>query len=287
MGTWGTGISSNDVYEDINHEFFELYNEGLEIAEITDRLIRENKELIESHEDQNDFWLTIAKCQWECKALDPEVHIKVKDIVESGRDLELWEELEASKSDLTKRKKVLTDFLAKISVEKKTTRKRKKKTIRDAIFEKGDCLTFRLTDGDYSGAFVLEAEKGTEFGLNLIAIADIKKKEKPNLGDFEKAKVHFSMEEQVAFKNNKLITDFAPSAQIYWCHAQFYKKTQSEFEVVGNLKVAKSFDANKDYQRFSRWDNMVLQLDNFYSDFEKNYCDIDLKLKKLRKKYWL
>ena len=29
MGTWGTGISSNDIYEDINYEFFELYNQGI------------------------------------------------------------------------------------------------------------------------------------------------------------------------------------------------------------------------------------------------------------------
>ena len=62
------------------------------------------------HEDQNNFWITIAKSQWECKSLDPEVFNRIKDIVESGKDIELWKELDSSQSDLTKRKKVLDSF---------------------------------------------------------------------------------------------------------------------------------------------------------------------------------
>ena len=110
MGTWGTGISSNDIYEDINYEFFELYNQGMEVSAITEKLIEGNKELIDSYEDQNNFWITIAKSQWECKSLDQKILNRIKDIVESGKDIELWKELDSSKSDLTKREKVL-DFV--------------------------------------------------------------------------------------------------------------------------------------------------------------------------------
>ena len=280
MGTWGTGISSNDVYEDINYFFFELYNEGLAVDEITDRLIQENKELIESHEDQNNFWLTLAKCQWECKSLNPDIYQRIKKIVESDIDIDLWRELDASKSDLTKRKKVLADFLTKISIEKKTVRKRKKKKFRNAIFEKGDCLIFKLEDGEYCGAFVLESEKQTEFGLNLIAITDIKQEIKPTTAEFEKANVHFSLEQQLTKK-------FEPKAQIFWYHAMFYKKSETEYEVVGNLTVKRTFDALKDYQRFSHWDNMKSFMNSFYDDYDNNRCDTSMKLKKLRKKYWL
>ena len=31
MGTWGTGISSNDTFADIYDEFFDLYNDGLSV----------------------------------------------------------------------------------------------------------------------------------------------------------------------------------------------------------------------------------------------------------------
>lgn len=285
MGTWGTGISSNDIYEDINYEFFELYNQGLKVPEITKKLISENQELINSREDQNNFWITIAKSQWECKSLDSKVYNRIKEIVKYGEDIELWKELDGTKSDLTKRKKVLDIFLTKISTEKKSAQKIKKKIFRNAIFEKGDCLIFKLTGGDFCGAFVLESEKNTEFGLNLIVITDIKKTERPNLKDFENAKVHFSLEQQILVKNQEITTDFAPVEQIYWYHAQYYKKSETEFIVIGQLKTYKTYNSSLDFQRVSNWDNIVDHLDYYYNKKEK--CKTNLKLKKLRKKYWL
>lgn len=276
MGTWGTGISSNDTYEDINYEFFELYNQGMEVFAITKKLIKENQQLTDSHEDKNNFWITIAKCQWECKELDPKIFNRIKDIVESEKDIELWKELDASKSDLTKRKKVLDSFLEKISTEKKTARKRKTKKLRGAIFKKGDCLVFKLSDGDFCGAFVLESEKETDFGLNLIAVTDIKTTDKPDERDFEKARVLFGLEQQI----NK---EFKPKEKISWYYAQHFKKSKTEFEKIGQLEVDKHYYSSKDYQSFSNWDNLKLFLDSFYSDFEKNSCDMNVELKNLRK----
>ncbi|WP_452231540.1 hypothetical protein [Lacinutrix sp. MEBiC02595] len=280
MGTWGTGISSNDIYEDINYEFFELYNQGMKVSAITEKLIKENKELIDSHEDQNNFWITIAKSQWECKSLDKKVFNQIKDIVESGKDIELWKELDSSQSDLNKRKKVLELFLKKISTEKKTSRKRKIKKSRNAIFEKGECLVFKLSDGDYCGVFVLESEKETEFGLNLVVVTDIKQSEKPTEKDFENAKLLFRLEQQI----NK---EYKSTEQISWYHAQHYKNAETEFEKIGQLKVSKYYYSNKDYQSFSNWDNLKLFQDEFYSDFENNKCKNKIKLSSLRKKYWL
>ncbi len=276
MGTWGTGISSNDVYEDINYEFFELYNQGMEVSAITEKLIKENKELIDSHEDQNNFWITIAKSQWECKALDPKIHSRIKDIVESEKDIELWKELDASKSDLTKRRKVLENFLEKISTEKKTARKRKVKKKRGAIFQKGDCLIFKLSDGDFCGAFVLESEKESEFGLNLVAVTDIKKSDKPTEQDFENAKILFGMQQHSK-------TEYRPKERISWYYAQHYKKAEIEIEKIGQLEVDKYYSSSRHYQSFSNWDNLKLFQDSYYSDLEKNKCDVNVPLKNLRK----
>jgi len=280
MGTWGTGISSNDVYEDIYNEFFELFNQGMDVSAITKKLIKENKELIDSQEDQNNFWITIAKSQWECKALDPKIYNRIKDIVESEKDIKLWKELDASKSDLTKRRKALYNFLEKISAEKKTARKRKVIKLRGAIFEKGDCLTFKLSDGDYCGAFVLESEKESEYGLNLIAVTDIKKSQKPNTRDFEKASVLYSLTQ---FGRTKLI----PKEKISWYYAKEFKKAETEFEKIGQLEVDKNYYWSKDFTSFSNWDNLKLFQDRYYSGTYKNRSDKRVKLKKLRKKYWL
>ena len=175
--------------------------------------------------------------------MEDEIFNRVAQIIESGNDIELWNDLGATKSDLTKRRKVLAAFLTKIQTEKKNARKRVKKRFRDSIFEKGDCLTFKLSNGDYCGAYVLEGEKNTEYGLNLIATTDIKLKNKPQIKHFERANVHFSFEEKIAFKNKELSTNFVPVAQINWYHAQSYKKAETKFEVIGQLKVSKTFVA--------------------------------------------
>lgn len=281
MGTWGTGISSNDIYEDINYEFFELYNQGENVSAISEKLILENEDIINSEEEQNNFWFTLAKAQWECKELDPKIYQRVKNIIESEKDIKLWQELEASKSDITKRKKVLKKFLEKISNEKVSPRKRKKKRFRDSIFEKGECLIFNLEDGDYCGAFVLEAEKNSEFGLNLIAVTDIKKKERPTIEDFKKAKVLSRFIQTSP-------TKYDPREEISWFYAQNFKSAETEFEVLGKLEITKNYHPSKDYRIFSpSWDNLKIFQDFYYSDQQKNKPKIRMKLSNLRKKYWL
>lgn len=289
MGTWGTGISSNDVYEDISYEFFDLYNRGMDVSDITEHLIKENQELINSHEDQNNFWFTIAKSQWECKVLEPEIFNRVIIIVETGKDIELWKELDASQSDLSKRQNVLENFLQKLSVEKKTPKKRKVKKLIDAVFEKGDCLIFKLNDFNYGGAFVLEAEKNTEFGLNLICYLDINQKGKPSLNDFEKAQVivtkkiefDFSLSDEKLKSFEEKVTD---NPEVCWHYASQYKKSEVFLELVGNLEVSITYNSSTDFLCFSHWTNFIPNINSFYADIVQRRGTKKLKLKILRKK---
>ncbi len=181
MGHWGTGISSNDTFEDIKDEFFELYNKGYEPTEITQKLVSSNQEIIDDKEDGNNFWFALALCQWECKELEPELLKRISKIVESGTDIELWKELGAEKSELTKRQKALDKFLEKLNSDKNSPKKRKKKVYRDSIFKKGDCLSVELSNGTFGAAFVLEAEQHTEYGLNLIALCNYNSDEPPTI----------------------------------------------------------------------------------------------------------
>jgi len=189
MGTWGTGLSSNDTFEDIYDDFNKLYNEGLDVKEITTKLMETNKEMLDDQEDSNNFWFAIAKGQWECKLLDNEVYKRVKDIIENKKDLDVWRELGADENDIKKRDKVLKKFLADISIEKEKPRRRKKQKIIKPAFEKGTCFIFRLLNGNYGAAIVLEAIYGTPYGQNLIAIADLNKIDRPNLQEVINAKV--------------------------------------------------------------------------------------------------
>src|SRR5258705_5938137 len=103
MGAWGTAISSNDTFADIYDEFFDFYNGGLEVEEIFKRLVANNKEIINDSDESNNFWFALAKAQWECKQLNKDVYVNVKNIINTGADIEVWKNLGADAKDLKKR----------------------------------------------------------------------------------------------------------------------------------------------------------------------------------------
>ncbi len=283
MGSWGTGISANDTFEDIKDEFYELYNEGLELNEITNRLINSNGEITNDKEDANNFWFALALCQWECKALEPEILERITKIIKSGADIELWKELGSEKSELTKRQKALNKFLEKLNSEKKSARKRKKKIFRDSIFRKGDCLTYKMRNGNYGAACVLEEEKQTEFGLNLIAICDYDHIQKPTIDYFKHAEVLMIKEQ------GNWSTEFVDVESVAWYYAEFFKKLDTDIEVIGKIEVKIKYLQEQDYRRFStNWDGIPEQLNwKEEREAERGKAENNLKLRSLRKKTWL
>jgi hypothetical protein len=250
MGTWGTAIKSNDTSSDIYADFFDLYNEGEKPNVIAKKLIGDNKELIENPDDSNNFWFTLALALWETKALDQETFNRVKEIIQTEKDLQVWRELDADETEIKKRKDVLEKFLVKISSEKDKPKARKKKRIKEPIFEKGTCLTFRLPNGNYGGAVILEADKQTGFGYNLIVTTRINKSERPTIKDFENAKV--------------LVANFGNwenQPKVTWYLPDRFKKEYSElFETVGMIQVDKNYTPNGSEIRASfsgGWQNII------------------------------
>lgn len=233
MGAWGTAISSNDTYADIYGEFFDLYNDGLDVTEISKKLIADNQETINDKDDCNNFWFALAKAQWECKKLDKDIYDRVKKVIETGADLEVWRQLDADEKDIKKRKAVLDKFLSDLQIERPKAKSRKKKIIRQPIFEKGDCLTFKLENGNYGGAVILEAIKGSEYGHNLIATTRINQLNKPTKKDFENAEV--------------LVMNYASwdnKPNVKWYLPIRHKQTAHLIEKVENIEVQINYDIN-------------------------------------------
>lgn len=232
MGTWGTSIASNDGYADIYSEFQELYNDGMDVPEITEKLIAENWEMTENPHDANNFWFAIAKAQWEYKQLQSLILSRVTEIIESGADIESWRELDASEEDIEKRKVVLAKFLLQLNTEKPKPKVRKKTNIYIPGFEKGDCLTFKLENGNYGGAVVIEAEQITTIGINLIANTTINQQEKPSIRNFKEATV------LILNHNN-----WSDKPHIKFISAPITKIADSfEMEKVGQIDVKKKYD---------------------------------------------
>ena len=224
MGTWGTAIKSNDTSADIYADFFDLYNDGKEPTEIKEKLISDNPN------GTNDFWFALALALWETKSLPNDILEKVRKIIESKSDLKLWKELDASESDIKKRKAVLEKFLTKLESEKPKRKARKKKKTIEPIFEKGTCIVFKLENGNYGGAIVLSSD--LESGYNLIVTTRLNQQSKPTLEDIKNSEI--------------LIRDFGnwqKSTNWSWYLPDNFKT--DVFEPIGKLEVAKKYYPNE------------------------------------------
>lgn len=261
MGSWGTAISSNDTYADIYAEFFDLYNDGLDVKKVTAKLISKHQETINHSTDCHNFWFALAKAQWECKQLDQNILERVRYIIKSGADLEVWRKLDAQEKDVKKRQVVLDKFLEKLLTEQPKAKARKRKIIRQPPFNKGDCLTFKLANGKYGGAVVLEAVSDTEYGCCLIATTRLNQTEKPVKSDFENAEVLFIDGEK-----------WSRNLDIKWYLPIRHKQIEHLLEKVATLEVEVPYSLKNDshYGFVGDFDTWVIQVADQQLQAEKS-----------------
>ncbi|MFT3743349.1 MAG: hypothetical protein QM785_03540 [Pyrinomonadaceae bacterium] len=282
MGAWGTGISSNDTYADVFGVFFDLYNDGVGVAEASAKLIKQNQETIDDPDDANNFWFALARFQWDCGQLDPILLRRVTSTIESGSDIDVWRRLDASENDLRKRAKVLAAFLEKLRAENAKPRARKRKSIKLPPFEKGTCLAYKLSNGNYGGAVIIEAIAMEGFGMNLVASTRLNQPTLPTVDDFLSAEV--------------LLLNFVTckdEPQIVWKYSIRFRKDKDLFINVGKIEVSTTYDPHNS-SRFSFggfWSSIVEVASlQFESERTKNRPRAVLKLAKLtrpsRWKFW-
>ncbi|WOK07726.1 hypothetical protein RT717_03775 [Imperialibacter roseus] len=227
MGTWGTAIKDSDAFADVYSEFFELYNAGGDPKTISKKIIEDNWEILEIEEEKHSLWFAIALAQWETKSLDEDILRKVETIVTSGADLSIWRHLGASEPDLTRRKVALKKFLDKIQTERPKAKPRKKLKLNTAVFSTGECLVFKMRNGNYGGAVVLATDADPETPYNLVATTRINKRELPSLDDFEKAEVLL-----LNFGN------WTDKPDVVWYMPDLYfKEYSSLYESIGKIDI--------------------------------------------------
>ena len=227
MGTWGTSIKDSDAFADIYDEFFELYSKGGQPENISKKIIEDNWEILKIEEEKHSLWFALALAQWETKSLDLKVLSTVEEIIKSGADLKIWLHLDASEQDIKKRKIALDKFLEKIKSDKPKAKPRKRTKLKTPVFKTGDCLTFKLKNGNYGGAVVLATDTNPETAYNLVATTRLNLKNKPTLTDFENAEV--------------IVCNFGEwqdKVDVTWYMPDLYHKDYSDiYELVGKIKV--------------------------------------------------
>ena len=174
MGAWGTGLYQDDDTCDIKEEYLTYLRIGMSNEEALEELIECNEDLIEDEEIGPLFWLALADTQWKYGRLTNEVKEKALDVINSGKDLERWEE---DKKLYEKRKKVLEDLKERLNTKQPEEKKIRKMTFTRPNWNVGDILLYQIQEEDlkdhkWYGKYVLLKVMGTKkynIGKSVIA----------------------------------------------------------------------------------------------------------------------
>ena len=126
MGVWGSGVTQSDEYCGVYETFMEQYDAGGAVEAITDEILKGYLSEFDAGDGVlHDVYFALAKCQWMCGALSDALLNTVKDIIQTGKNLEFLKALEADDRFLRSRQKSLDKFLSSLETPRNTPRKRK------------------------------------------------------------------------------------------------------------------------------------------------------------------
>jgi hypothetical protein len=241
MGVWSTSISGNDEFKVIYDTFRELYCEHdgkkwlYELPAIKRRMAETFSFQLENEDVADEFWFAQAKAFWDYGINDDSAFKKVKKIISSGSNLEVWKRLGAKEKDIPKRKKVLDDFLDKLSQPNSKPVKRGKIVKAMPPFSIGDLLTFQDDKGNYYGAVVTHAYHDTK-GTSVVHLLNYCSDKKPGKEELMNAAL---------MENDKEIKEYEPDGwgnrnwnNIYGFRlsAKGYKQAKQVFEKIGEVE---------------------------------------------------
>jgi len=91
VGAWGPAIFSDDLACDIRDDYRELLEDQVPDDEATRRVIDSYRDL-DDDDEMHLLWLALAAAQSQLGRLTEEVKTRALDVIDTGRDLRLWEE---------------------------------------------------------------------------------------------------------------------------------------------------------------------------------------------------
>ena len=238
MGAWGYGIRQDDFVCDIIGEFEDLLKAGKSLREVTEAVSSKFAPAMKDADDGPLLSIALADVQWTYGQLDPQILNCVKEDLESGRSLAAWAE---EQRGLARRRAALEKFISKIGQPNRRPKKLPKTIIRAPKFRPGDCLSIRLSNGQYAAALVLAADHSSvEYGTNLVGVLDYLSPEKPTIEVFRKRKWLVLRHHG---ENNTM--------DIAWYYPMGFRSVKNRLEIVGRVEILSSDP--KDSNTYLRW----------------------------------
>lgn len=140
MGTWGTGLYSDDLAADVREEFRDLLGEGLTAEAAVNRLRKEYKSSLRDRDEEAVFWLALADTAWRLGRLDDTVLKNALRVIDSGQDLTRWED----GPDRKKRAQVLARLRTKLQSTQPAPKQVAKTKTSLNEWKTGEIIGFRL-----------------------------------------------------------------------------------------------------------------------------------------------
>jgi hypothetical protein len=100
MGAWGAGIFQNDVSEDLKSDYVKKLKLGKTDEEALNEIIEDYKDMTDDPDDEIDFWFALSLIMHKYGRLTDFVKDKTLSIIESGSDIERWQD---NKTELKRR----------------------------------------------------------------------------------------------------------------------------------------------------------------------------------------
>jgi hypothetical protein len=163
MGAWGAAIFSDDLAADVRDDFRELIGEGLNAAQATRRLCRQYKDVIADREVSLVFWLALAATQWKLGRLEENVKKKAIKIIESGKELNHWDDVRLRSKRAVVLEKLREQLLAPPPPPRQIRQRIKYRT----EWELGEMVAFRLLSERFVVFRVIgfHEDKGSRFSV--------------------------------------------------------------------------------------------------------------------------
>jgi hypothetical protein len=237
MGAWGYGIRQDDFVCDVIGVFEDLLKAGKSVREAAEAVASKFTAEIKDAEDGPLFWIALADMQWTYGELDPQILNRIKEDLASGRSLAPWTEDQRGPA---RRRAALEKFISKIGQPNRRPKKPPKIVVRAPKFRPGDCLSIRLSNGQYAAALVLAAYHSTvEYGTTLVGVLDYLSLEKPTMEVFGKRKWLLLGQHS----SNKI--------DVAWYHYIGFFAVKNRLEIVGQVEILGSDPTDSTIYR--RW----------------------------------
>ncbi len=147
MGTWGTGIYSNDTAEDVRELCQEVFP-FVSVEEGNRIVFLEFEETINSRlidDDYASFWYALADWQWKHGILSDEIRLKAIELLSAHTGIEDWKE-SASLADVRKRLGVMEQLKNRLDTPMPEP-KLPKGRLEKPKHKPGDVIVFKIFDG--------------------------------------------------------------------------------------------------------------------------------------------